>query len=67
MAPSNTPATVLIPEDTEGDVLEIRPQAQVIGENMADTIKKHGGCSLTVDYGDVKCNRPTLRVRMRKI
>ncbi|CAB4028294.1 Hypothetical predicted protein [Paramuricea clavata] len=61
LAPSNTPATVLIPEDAEGDELEIRPQAQVIAENMAENIENHGGCSLIVDYGDVKCDRHTLR------
>jgi SAM-dependent MidA family methyltransferase len=63
LAPSNTPATLLIPEDTEGDVVEIRPEAQVIVEKMAETIKEHGGCSLIVDYGDMKCDRNTLRVR----
>jgi hypothetical protein len=36
----------------------------VIAENMAENIENHGGCSLIVDYGDVKCDRHTLRVRM---
>ncbi|XP_028398708.1 protein arginine methyltransferase NDUFAF7, mitochondrial-like [Dendronephthya gigantea] len=63
LAPSNTPASVLLPKgkDLKADKIEIRPQAQVIVEEMAQNIKKHGGSSLIVDYGDVDSERNTLR------
>lgn len=67
LASSSTAATVLIPDNTEGELLEIRPQAQVIAENMAENIANHGGCSLIVDYGDVQCDRYTLRVSIRTV
>lgn len=61
LAPGPTPATVLIPQKAEGDQLEVRPQAQLIAETMAQNICDYGGCSLIVDYGDIKSNRFTLR------
>lgn len=45
-------------------MLEVRPQAQIIVENIAENISNHAGAALIVDYGDVKCNRHTLRVRI---
>ena len=68
LAPGPTPATaVLISENANDDELEVRPEAQLIVEKMAHNIKDHGGCSLIIDYGDIKCNRHTLRVREKKI
>ena len=62
LAPGPTPATVLIPADVQGTQTEIRPQAQVIVEKMAKNIRRNGGCSLIVDYGDDVIDRHTLRV-----
>ncbi|XP_046847601.1 protein arginine methyltransferase NDUFAF7, mitochondrial-like isoform X2 [Xenia sp. Carnegie-2017] len=61
LAPNPTPAMVFIPEDAPADFLEVRPQANVIAEHMAQNMQNYGGCSLLVDYGDYSFQRNTLR------
>jgi SAM-dependent MidA family methyltransferase len=40
-------------EDTKpGNVVEIRPQAAAISDDISERISKHGGAALFIDYGD---------------
>jgi SAM-dependent MidA family methyltransferase len=40
------------PERPEGAVIELRPAANAIADEIARKIAAHGGCALIVDYGD---------------
>ncbi len=49
------------PDRPEGAVIELRPAANAIADEIARKIAAHGGCALIVDYGDWGTDGDTLQ------
>ncbi|XP_014663329.1 PREDICTED: NADH dehydrogenase [ubiquinone] complex I, assembly factor 7-like isoform X2 [Priapulus caudatus] len=61
LAPSVTPATVLINKLETRDHVEICPEGGVIAQSLAMRITEDGGCALIIDYGHNGTNTDTFR------